>query len=79
MSTPPARCTELIPESWKKGVGSIPLPGFEDVGEIVTAFIAQSGQVEKADARTADTIHIYETCERLQNEARPRNKVLGIF
>jgi len=35
------------------------------------AFVAESGQREKANGRTADTIGIVTTCERLANEARP--------
>lgn len=79
VSPPAARCSSLVPEAWKKGVGAIPLPGMTDVGEMLTAFVAQTARVEMADARTADAIGIVERCEAMQNDARPREKVLGIF
>ncbi len=35
------------------------------------AYVAMSGQLEKANGRTVDTIEIGATCEALANEARP--------
>ena len=77
--SPPAGCTELIPEEWKEGVKPTPLPSFETVGEVLTAFIDQSARLEMANGRTKDTITIVSGCENMVNKARPRKKVLGIF
>ena len=79
VATPPAQCSRLIPENWQAPVPPVPLPGFDNVGEVVGAFVAQTGQLDKANGRTADTIHIFTTCEQMQNEARPRRRFLGIF
>lgn len=77
--SPNARCSSLIPPNWADGVPAVPLPGFEDVGEVVGAFIEQTGQLDKANGRTADAIHIVSTCEAQINETRERPRFLGIF
>ena len=77
--TPPASCSEFIPQSWRVGVSGAPLPVDDTLLEWQKFSVAQSGQLEKANGRLTDTIHIVSTCERRQNDARPRRKVLGIF
>lgn len=79
MTTPPARCSQLIPETWKAGVAAVPLPGFENVGEVLTAFVDQSARLQMANDRTKDAVQIVERCEGMLNEARPRRKFLGVF
>lgn len=79
VTTPPAACSRLIPDDWQIPVPPVPLPGFNDVGEALTAFVGQTGQLDKANGRVADTIHIFTTCEAMQNEARPRQRFLGVF
>lgn len=69
----------MVPEAWRAPVEAIPLPAFEIVGDALTAFVAQTGQLDKANGRTADTIFIVENCEKLVNGARPRQKFLGVF
>lgn len=43
------------------------------IGPWASAYVGMSGQLEKANGRTADTIGIVATCERMVNEARPRD------
>jgi len=38
------------------------------------AYVAQDGQIEKANGRTADTVQIVQTCEDMVNAARPDAK-----
>lgn len=75
VSGAPARCSELVPESWAKGIDPAPLPAFDQVGEVLTAFIDQSARLESANARTRDTITITKNCEAMVNATRPR----GLF
>jgi hypothetical protein len=62
-------CSALIPPSWAKGVPATSLPAGETVGDWQIAFLEQTGQLEKANDRTADTIHIVKTCESFQDQA----------
>jgi len=55
------------------------LPQADDVRAWQGFGVAQSGQLSKANGRTADVLHIFGECERLNNEARPRRKFLGLF
>jgi hypothetical protein len=38
-----------------------------------SGYVAMSGQLEKANGRTADTMDITRECERQVNDARPGN------
>lgn len=67
-----ARCSELIPKSWAAGVEGADIPesailpdGHEDARPWQAGFVAQSGQLEKANGRTADAIAITGNCERM--------------
>lgn len=81
LATPNA-CSKLIPPSYRNGVVAADLPTSNTIGDWIVFADAQTGQLDKANDRQATTIHITETCERLQREAveasRPR-KFLGIF
>lgn len=86
VTTPPARCAELIPRKWAEGVSGTPLPTFATIDQIADpklraelekrewqkAFVGQSVQLEIANGRTADVIYLFGNCERLQNEARAK-------
>jgi hypothetical protein len=87
VQTPPASCSQLIPAAWRTPVPSTPPPAavpptfgtaeqraLEGEKRYATAYTAEGGQLDKANGRTADTIDIFETCERLANEARPGGK-----
>lgn len=71
VSTPPAACAKLIPESWKEGVPGYALPSGDTTDDWRKAFVGQSGQLSKANGRTADVIEIFAGCEAMMNEARP--------
>lgn len=66
----------MIPEEWRDGIEAVPLPGFETVGEVLTAFIDQSARLQMSNDRTRDSIGIMERCEELVN-ASLRKK--GLF
>lgn len=85
MTGPSARCSELIPDSWKNGVQGQPIPEDAEVTlgvpltlaliVAITApwqagFVGQAGQLEKANGRTLDTIEIVSKCEARVNASR---------
>lgn len=84
VTTPPAKCAELIPREWAEGVTGTPLPTFTTIDQIADprlraelesrewqkAFVGQSTRLEMANGRGKDTIFIITNCERLHNEAR---------
>lgn len=74
-------CSSLIPGSWREPVPGAPLPKGDVVGDWIAFGDAQTGQLDKANGRTADTIGIIERCERRDAAAikRARPKFLGIF
>lgn len=87
VSTPPARCADLIPVGWKDGVEAAPVPdttapaamspldaAIMEAKQWAGAYVAQDGQLDKANGRTADTISIVRTCEAQANAARPGGK-----
>lgn len=77
----PSACSTLIPDSWREAVPGAPLPKGDTVGEWVTFGDAQTGQLDKANGRTADTVGIIERCEKRDAAAvkKARPKFLGIF
>lgn len=87
VSTPPASCSALIPQGWKKPVQGAAIPKPADTSQwigkpltdaMAAAIVApwaswgveQTGQLDKANGRTADGIAIMERCEALVNAAR---------
>ena len=79
VQTPPANCAEFIPDTWKIAVAGAQLPMEDTLSEWQKFGVAQSGQLSKESGQKLDIIHIYTVCEKRQNDARPRRKVLGIF
>lgn len=77
----PGACSRLLPDSWRVPVPGAPLPVEDVVGEWIAFADAQTGQLDKANGRTADAIGIIERCEARDAEAliRARPKFLGIF
>ena len=92
----PVDCTQLIPETWEEGVGHSNQPRFDEVPEeeIPPGFaplqwfqsalnfgLAEAGQVDKADERLRDAMHIQRTCTENNRKAvqRAKPKFLGIF
>ena len=79
-------CSQLVPSSWRAGVASAPPPAREtDELELLKEWIgfgvAQTGQLEIANSRTADAIGIIERCEERDQQAieNAKPKFLGIF
>lgn len=76
VSTPPAACAGLLPQSWRSPVDPEPIPdttGMNDLDAVkawAQAYVGQSGKLEIANGRTNDAIGIVERCEALQNAAR---------
>jgi hypothetical protein len=84
VTTPPARCAELIPREWAEGVAGAPLPSFLHIDQVADpqlraeletrewqkAFVDQSARLEIANQRAADVIYLFGHCEKLANEAR---------
>lgn len=74
--TPPAQCSKLLPDNWREGVESEPIPDTAGASDLsaaklwAQAYVGQTGQLEKANGRTADAITVYERCEALVNSAR---------
>jgi hypothetical protein len=61
-------CSQLVPDSWKAGVESAPLPKDDTVGEWVAFGDAQTAQLDKANGRTADALGIVAKCEARDRE-----------
>lgn len=77
----PGACSRLLPDSWRVPVPGAPLPVEDVVGEWIAFADAQTGQLDKANGRTADAIGIIERCEARDAEAltRARPRFLGLF
>lgn len=73
---PAAKCSSMIPAAWAEGIAAVPLPGFETVGETLTAFVEQSARLQMANDRQRDTIAIFARCEELLNASQKRR---GLF
>lgn len=74
-------CSSLVPVSWKEGVKGAPLPEGDTVGDWIAFGDAQTGKLDAANGRTADSLAIIERCEERDRQAvkRSRPKVLGLF
>jgi len=59
----PAACSTLVPTDWRAGVPAAPLPDGSTVGDWIAFGDAQTGQLDKANGRTKDTIDIISRCE----------------
>jgi hypothetical protein len=79
VTTPPADCLSFIPDSWKLAIPGAPLPADDELKSWQVFGVEQSGQLTKANGRTADVIHIVSVCEKKANDARPRRKFLGLL
>lgn len=77
----PGACSTLIPDSWRLGVEGADLPAGETVGDWIAFADAQTGRLDVANGRTADSLAIIERCEERDQLAvkRSRPKFLGLF
>jgi len=65
----PGACSSLLPEAWRDPVPGAPLPTGETVGDWIRFSDAQTGQLDKANDRTATAIGIMERCEERDRAA----------
>lgn len=74
-------CSSLLPTEWREGVAGAAFPLTGVVGDWIAFADAQTGQLDKANERTAAAIGIVERCEARDRAAvkKARRKVLGIF
>ena len=74
-------CSAYIPAAWRSPVPPAPLPEGDAVGAWIAALDAQTGQLDKANGRLIDTLHIVGECERRAAGAikASRPRFLGIF
>ena len=77
----PSACSMLIPDSWHKPVVGADLPGGNTVGDWIAFGDAQTGRLDVANGREADTLAIVGRCETRDRAAvaKSRPKVLGVF
>lgn len=77
----PTSCSTLIPGIWRDGVEGAPLPDGETIGDWIAFSDAQTGRLDVANGRTADSLAIIERCEERDREAvqRSRPKFLGLL
>ena len=57
------------------GVEAAPLPTFDTVGEVLTAFIDQSARLQVANDRTKDSVGIMRRCEELVNASQKKRRL----
>jgi hypothetical protein len=69
ISRPASACSTLIPDAWRQGVPSANPPEQDTAGLWIAFGDAQTGQLDKANSRTVDSIEIVEKCERRDAEA----------
>lgn len=73
MTASAADCAGLLPASWKAGVAGAALPPDEaTAGDWIAFADAQTGKLDQANGRTADTISIVERCEARERDALKR-------
>lgn len=81
-------CEKLIPPDLKKAVPGVDLPqtetysdGHEKAEPWQKAFLGQTGQLDKANDRTASVDYIYSTCLKMNRDAlaKSKHRFLGVF
>jgi hypothetical protein len=77
----PSSCSTLIPDSWRAGVEGAPLPDGDEVGDWIVFGDQQTGRLDVANGRQADTLAIIQRCEERDREAvqRSRPRFLGLL
>jgi hypothetical protein len=75
----PSDCAGFIPEAWKEPVPGAELPDGNTLADWIVFADQQTAQLDKANGRLRDTLHIVGECERRAAAAVKRPKVLGVF
>lgn len=74
-------CSAFVPQAWREPVPGAELPEGNTVGDWIAFADREAAQLDKANGRLADTLHIIGECERRAARAveRSRPKFLGVF
>jgi hypothetical protein len=74
-------CSGFIPDAWREPVPGAELPEGNTVGDWISFADREAAQLDKANGRLADTLHIVGECEKRAAAAvqRSRPKFLGVF
>lgn len=74
-------CSGYIPGAWREPVPGADLPESNSVGDWISFADREAAQLDKANGRMADTLHIVGECERRATAAvkRSRPRFLGIL
>ena len=67
-------CELLIPPQLKAPVPSVAIPDSEQAEPWMQAFVGQTGQLDKANDRTASVDYIYKNCLELHRRALKRTQ-----
>lgn len=74
IATTPSACSSLIPDGWASGVAGAPLPDGDTVGDWIAFGDAQTGRLDVANGRQADTLAIITRCEERDAKAVKKSK-----
>lgn len=76
----PANCSAYIPDAWREPVPGADLPEGDTVADWISFADREAAQLDKANGRLSDTLHIVSECERRAGEAvkRSRRGFLGL-
>lgn len=76
----PGNCSAYVPDSWREPVAGADLPDGETVADWIVFGDQQTGRLDIANGRLADTLHIVGECERRSAEAieHSRRGFLGL-
>lgn len=72
VTSTPAACSTLLPESWREGVAGAQLPDGDTAGDWIAFGDAQTGKLDQANGRTRDSIDIVRRCEERDAKAVKR-------
>ena len=77
----PSACSALIPDNWHQPVAGADIPEDHTIGGWIAFADAQTGRLDVANGREADTLAIIARCEERDKAAvrKSRPKILGIF
>src|SRR5262249_17305246 len=69
MNRPASACSTLIPSTLRSNTPGAPMPDQAQQGAWMAFGVAQTGQLDKANADKAGAIEIVESCEKRDAEA----------
>ena len=75
----PSSCSTLVPTAWRTPVPGAPLTEGTTVADWIAFADAQTGQLDKANGRTVDTLDIISRCEARDRAAVAKPKFLGVL